>query len=403
MFLRGLIAEGRPVLERIGRCVLSADLFSYSSQQPCCTRKLRCGSPGLPWRQAERNFPPRFANLPEAGGLSSLMFVNASQHSEPGHEAGNVEKTEASAIELVCKLNGDAVALTATVVFGPFDIANSSPSLEGHATQKIGTYSLHLNESIVLQEMEQFGLQPWTIKIVNAQVPTPDSLPTVNEVPSIQPEILGQDREGYRISLHNLSSLAVTAFLVETTLDHNSAFQESNDRGVLIAPSAKHEFRLFCDTSGSEISSGISLEPPTCALVLKAALFADGSYEGDASAAADLAARAVAAQFQKRRVRELIDNILADSSLDDTSRLASIRSELPKLFEKPDPAILQQIQLRFPGLAPTRLGSVNASIVAELAFEKKGAARSLEEFEKLPKQGPSSRSLTQWWSAWAEN
>lgn len=364
----------------------------------CITTMLYAQSPVQQPRFAleisEDGFPRRFVNVPEVGGIDSVFF-QPSHHPLPGHEAGNPEKTEPSAVELVSKVDGDAVAITATVVFGPFDKTDTSLSLQGHPQQKIGTYSPQLNESIVLREMEQFGLQPWTIKIVNAQMPTPASLPTVNEVPSIQPEILGKDREGYRITLHNLSSLAVTAFLVETTFDHNSNFQEN----VLIAPGANHEFRLFCNTSASLTSP----DPAACAFILKAALFADGSYEGDASAAAGLATPPIAAQFQSKRVHELIDNILADSSLDDTSKLTRIRSELPKLFEQPDPAVLEQIQLRFPDLPPDGLGSVKASIGAELAFGKKRALRALEEFEKLPKQGPSSRSLTQWWSAWEEN
>jgi hypothetical protein len=259
------------------------------------------------------------------------MFFRAPPRPLPRHEAGNTETTEPSAVELVCKVDGDAVAITATVVFGPFDKTDTSPLLKGHQQQKIGTYLPHLNESIVLREMEQFGLQPWTIKIVNAQMPTPASLPTVNEVPSIRPEILGKDREGYRIALRNLSSSAVTGLLVETTFDHNSNYQEGGANGVVIAPGGNHEFRLFCDTSASLTS---------CAFILKAALFADGSYEGDASAAATLAARPVAAAFQSRRVHELIDNILADLSLDDAAKLARLRSELPKLSERPDSAIL---------------------------------------------------------------
>jgi hypothetical protein len=351
---------------------------------------------------SDDGFPSRFVNVPEVGGLDS-MFFHPSHHPLPAHEAGNSEKTEPSAVELVCKVDGDAVAITATAVFGPFDKTDTRVSLQGHPQQKMGTYSPHLNESIVLRQMEQFGLQPWTIKIVTAQMPTPASLPTVNEVPSIQPEILGKDREGYRVALRNLSSRAVTAFLVETTFDHNSNFQESNDRGVLIAPGANHEFRLFCDTSASNTSSRIAPGPAACAFILKAALFADGSYEGDANAAATLAARPYAAQFQSRRVHELIDNILADSSLDDTSKLTRVRSELPKLVVQPDPAILEQIQLRFPGLSPVGLGSVNATINAALASEKQRALGALEEFEKLPKQGPFSKTLTQWWNAWETN
>jgi len=350
---------------------------------------------------SEDGYPPHFVIVPEGqqgGGIDS-MFFGPHLHPLPGHDAGNSEKNQPSAVKLVCKVDGDAVAITATAVFGPFDKTDTSLSLQGHPQQKIGTYSPHLNESIVLREMEQFGLQPWTIKIVNAQLPTPVSLATLNEVPSIQPKILGKDREGYRMALYNLSSLAVTAFLVETSFDHNSNYTES----VLIAPGANHKFRLFCDTSASVTSNGIAPGPAPCAFNLRAALFADGSYEGDASAAATLAVRPIAAQFQARRVHELIDNIVADSSLDDTSRLASIRLELPRLSEEPDPVILEQIRLRFPGLPSTAWGSVKADIRSAFAAEKQRTLRALKELEDLPNQGSTSRSLAQWWSVWERN
>jgi len=348
---------------------------------------------------SEDGYPPRFVIVPEGqqgGGIDSMFFFDPSLHPLSGHDAGDSEKTQPSAVKLVCKVDGDAVAITATAVFGPFDKTDTSISLQGHPQQKIGTYSPHLNESIVLREMEQFGLQPWTIKIVNAQLPTPVSLATLNEVPSIRPEILGKDREGYRMALHNLSSRAVTAFLVETSFDHNSNYSEN----AVIAPGATHEFRLFCDASASVISNGTAPGPAPCAFNLKAALFADGSYEGDASAAATLAVRPIAAQFQGRRVHELIDNIVADSSLDDTSRLARIRSELSKLSEEPDATILEQIRLRFPGLPSTAWGSVKADIRGAFTGEKQRTLRALKDFEDLPNQGSTNRSLAQWWSAW---
>jgi len=354
---------------------------------------------------SEDGYPPHFVIVPEgqqAGGIDS-MFFSPALHQLPGYGARNPEQRKPSAVELVCKMDGDAVAITASVVFGPFDPTETSVSLQGHPKQEIGTFSSHLNESIVLREMEQFGLQPWTIKVVNAQLPGPASLPTLNEVPSVQPEILGKDRQGYRMALHNLSSRAVTAFLVETSFDHNSNYSEFDDRGGLIAPGAKHEFRLFCDTSASVTSNGMAPGPPPCVFNLKAALFAGGSYEGDASAAATLAVSPIAAQFQGRRVHELIDNIVADSSLDDTSRLARIRSELPKLSDEPDPTILEQIRLRFPGLPSTAWDSVKADIRSAFAAEKQRTLRALKEFENLPNQGSTSRSLAQWWSAWERN
>ena len=370
-----------------------------------CTATMQC--PQTPVRQPRfaleismDGFPPQFVIVPE-GGVDST-FPGDYLHPLRGQDIRDSEKTRPSAIKLVSKVDGDAVEVTASVFFGPLDKTDPTLSLQGHPQQKIGTYSPHLNESIVLQEMEQLGLQPWTIKIVNAQLPNPGTLPTVNEVPSIQPEILGLDRQGYRIALRNLSSQPVSAFLVEESFDHNSNYQESSGGGVLIAPHASHEFRLFCDTSTSATLSGIAPKPAPCVFILKATLFADGSYEGDPSAAATLA-YPIAAQFWSRREHELIDNILSDSALDDASKLTRVRSELPRLFEEPDPAILeQQIQRWFPGLPAAGLGSVKASISSTSAPEKQRALSALEGFEKLRKQSSPNISLAQWWQWWRD-
>ncbi len=352
---------------------------------------------------SEDGLPPHLMIVRE-GEFSVSTFPGLYLHALPGRDSGDAERPQPSALKLDCELDGDAVVITASVTFGALNETDPSLSLQGNLQQGIGKYELHLNESIVLRDMEQFGLQPWTIKIVNAQLPPPASLPGLNKVPSIQPEIVGKDREGYRIALHNLSSRAVTAFVVETTFSHNNSYsEEGNDHDPLIAPGASHEFHLFCDALAFATSSGIAPDPAPCALVLEAALFADGSYEGDASAAAALAARPIADEFQSRRVHELLGHILADSALEDAAKLALIHSELPKLSEQADPAILEQIRLRFPGLPSTAWSSVSASIQSALAVEKQKALRGLKDFENLPEQGSSSRSLAEWWSAWEGN
>lgn len=346
----------------------------------------------------EDGFPSSFVIVPEGprSGAVESTFFGASLHLLPGRDAGDSEQTQPSAVRVLSKVDGDEVAFTVSVIFGPFDQNDTHRSLEGHPQRNIGSYSAHLNESITLQGMEQFGLRAWTVKIVNAQLPNPDSLPSVNEVPSVRPEILGKDREGYRIALHNVSSQAVTASLVETTFDHNSQSSEYGGRDPLIAIGGSHEFRLFCDTSGLGSSNRSVPRPAPCAFILKAALFANGSYEGDASAAAVLAVPSIASQFQRRRVRDLIDSILADASLDDASRISRIRSELPKLSREPPPEILEQIRIRFPGLTPTALDRVNADIKVDFASEEQNFLRVLTSFEQLPNQSPHNRSLAHW-------
>jgi hypothetical protein len=343
--------------------------------------------------------PPLHYELVPQGKLlsgQSLSIVPSPYlHLRSERTGADAKKNVASALMLAYHEDGDAVAITASVVFGAFDNnSGSDPMAADHPKQEIGTYSLHPNESVVLQEMGAFGLQPWTIKIVNAQLPTSIGLPTINEVPSIQPKILGQDRQGYTIALHNLSSRAVSAFVVETTLDHNSGSSKFNYRGSLIAPNEIHEFRLFCDTSTSAVNQS------PCAFILKAALFADGSFEGDATAAATLAVPQITHEIQRGHLHALMDNILADPSQDDAAKLARIRSELSKLYEKPGPAILEQVQLRFPGLPRAALDSVSSEITISLSSEKQVTLRNLENFANRSTDVFPRLSLAQWWNNW---
>src|SRR5256884_1224243 len=165
-------------------------------------------------------------------------------------------------------------------------------------------------------------------------------------------------------------------------------------RGSLFAPNEIHEFRLVCDASAFAVNQS------PCAFILKAALFADGSFEGDAAAAATLAVPQIASEIQRRHLYALMDDILADPSRDDAAKLARTRSELSKLYENPEPAILEQIQLRFPGLPRTALDSVTSQLTASLSGEKQAILHDLESFANRPPDAVPRLSLAQWWTDW---
>jgi len=191
----------------------------------------------------------------------------------------------------------------------------------------------------------------------------------------------------------------VTALRVGSSQGGGSYGEESNGRGSLIAPGASHEIR-FTHCNAQQVSPN---ESAPCAFIFEAALFADGSYEGDASAAASMEARRIAQEFYSNRIQELISSIITDSTLTESSKIARIRTEVPKLSEQPDRAILQQLRVRFPSLPPAAWGSVNSSISVAMAFEKQNTLRSLDAFLNSPTQGSSTRSLANWWSDWQRN
>lgn len=382
---------GRQAAEECGtmlRVLTSVLLF-------CTATILYAQTPSAPPRvaleiQREQALPPTFLIVPEEINASGSLLSQFPDRPGAVNDANN----RPTAVELDCKLNGDAIAITSTVVFGAFDKSGST-SIAGHPQQTLGDYSVRLNDSIVLEKMADYGLHPWTIKVVPAQT----KLANLSRVPSIQIEVASQDLYGYDVKLHNISSRAVTNLVVSNSLhDPNNLMgfiARGSDGPPIIEPGATHEMRYPCAPSEHATSDDAASSAPPCMFVLDAALFADGSFEGDARTAARMDSSLLAEESQRQRIRQLVQSILADPSVPESSRTARIRSELDNLSAQPDPAIFDQLRLKFPSLLSRELPSLNADAKTALANERALALHSLEQFESSHR-APSTVALSQW-------
>ncbi len=95
---------------------------------------------------------------------------------------------------------------------------------------------------------------------------------------------------------------------------------------------------------------GFVEEPPSNDIAVAAAIFSDGSHEGDDQFAARLQTRQIAGEIQYQRVAPSIDRIVQDSALDDQARTAQIREQLHNLSNQADEATLRAMTSQFPKL-----------------------------------------------------
>jgi len=105
---------------------------------------------------------------------------------DAGDDASGSSEKRPCARNLDWKEDGDALSIVAYVYYRGCGGELSDELVAQHTGQLIGNYMARLNEILVLAEMRRFGLQPYTIKIVNAQLPRPTSEPTVSKVPSLE-------------------------------------------------------------------------------------------------------------------------------------------------------------------------------------------------------------------------
>jgi hypothetical protein len=244
--------------------------------------------------------------------------------------------------------------------------------------KKLGDHRARLNESVRLAELQKLGYLPFTIRVLPATPPARPQPALSSDAPSIRIEIVKQNWDSFTLAVHNLSPHAVVAFAIgrlKTPRDDGHNLTEGTAAHPVIA-------------AGGTVAGEHFASTPT---VLRCALFDDGSWEGDPVIVAFEKAQQAATEALRRQIDEVAARILADTSLDDDTRIARIRSVIDALSEKPAPALIRQALAGLPvhSLSDTQQHALEYN----LHNFKWSEAESLNQFK------PGRRTLAQFWAA----
>lgn len=239
---------------------------------------------------------------------------------------GEVPSAELDTLKIDYRLDGDKVIATVYAISTPRRDPDRYADSNKHL---LGIHSARLSQTFTLKELEKFGYEPITYKIVTARPPAPTHPRLISRVPAIQIEIAGEDRANYKLVLRNVSDKDVIAYHI------GDAGSESYD--------ADHPVIA----AGSAIERIAAVGSP---IYLGAAIFSDGSYQGDSDAASLLYARQVGYAAQRKRLDARVNRIVSDN-LDDAVKIAKIQSELMKLPKIPDAQMVGHMRRQFPNMA----------------------------------------------------
>jgi hypothetical protein len=201
---------------------------------------------------------------------------------------------------------------------------------DGHK-RRLGIYSARLNETVELKELGQLGYQPLTLRIVTAKPDRPIRPNIISKVRSIQLRVAEEDRNGYTLLLRNASPRGVLSYVISEG-DGVSLTSNSRRQSLIAAGAERHQ----------------RIEPASRDVAVVAALFSDGSYEGEPYAAAQLKSGQIGYEAQERRAIPIIDRIIRNSGLNDEGKVARIKDELSRLSNEPDDTTIRTMQTQFP-------------------------------------------------------
>lgn len=240
--------------------------------------------------------------------------------------------------------------------------------------KQLGDHRARLNESVTLTELRDLGYHPLTLRVLPA-TPPPRPAPVLSsDAPSLQLEVAKENWDTFTIAVHNLSEHAVVAYAIGDRTGMGAAESGLDHRPVIPARGtvAKDEFA-------------------TSPLVLRCALFDDGSWEGDPGMIAFFKVRLAASEALQLQIDQVAARAFSDPSLDDAARVARIRSGIEPLSEKLSPAVSRKA---LAGIPVHSLTAPQEHMVEDtLRSLKWGASNSLNQFKSGGRM-----TLAQYWA-----
>jgi len=342
----------------------------------------------LPARGAEA--PPQLP-VPENGGSGTELSADPL----PG--------LTTTPLPLSVAANSNGGQVTAEVyVIGPE--SNRLRYTDGHK-KLLGHYFARANESIILNELTKLGYQPITLKVV-PYTPPPSAHPElISKVPSVQ-ITLTDDPQPYMampgtgscsVVLHNLSSHGVMAWILRYGTGSTETIG-SYDRPALAPHGVSRNQRIIFGRTGRMTARGEVFDPPgPQQVIVAAAIFTDGSHEGDDIFAARLEAQQIGKRVVGRIVTPLIDKIVGDHSLNDEVRTARIKEEIFRVSSDPDAAAKRAMQEKFPrAIALDLVTDLNRCLDAQKNAIWSDLYGYMNKCCQYPP--PDHVSVAQWWS-----
>src|SRR2546421_5136720 len=249
-----------------------------------------------------------------------------------------------NAVDIKPALTDSGIRVSVSVLFG-----------ELHEKQKaVGVYTLHEGEKIKIQELAQFGVDPFIVSAVNfspTQLDLPEFFSKENSIDYIGIQPTASLMPSYRVAVRNLSNKNVRALLVHVLKGGQpqiSMLPQGKEGAPLIPIGNAYEFDARVATRATLTATGYAQVTLSGQVIeVSTAIFADGSFEGDAEPALQYAANLEGDKIQLARVIGLFQTALDESQRDPATTIETLRTSLAALSLEADQAQAEDVIAKF--------------------------------------------------------
>ena len=290
------------------------------------------------------------------------------------------------AVRVVSRIEAGGVRVIVSTLSGTKALENE---------QEVGTYLIHETEKITIEELRRFGIEPFEIRLlrVNPSIaPVPpvilkgvDSVIVLNAMPK------ETTLPSFRIILRNQSNKNIIGLGVDVVAEGRVQLS-SRPRGIegqpLIPAGKEYWLTVAAPNRAKPASGGYEPTVPSAMEIqIKAAIFDDGTYEGDAETAIAARGNRAGEKMELPRVISLLASALNSSSTNVIERLRDLESRVSSVGSDADPQMLQTLTSEFPGAGNSASSTIKQGMEFSATTIK---ANLLKEIHQLQNEDPQT-------------
>lgn len=332
--------------------------------------------------------PTAFQLVPRGPEMVGGWFARFKTFPPPQAAAG---EPPVRAVNVVSRAEGEGAQIKVSVFVGHrhFD-----------REEVVGTYTAGVGEEVVVKELERFGVEPFRVTVRRLD-PHPAAPPVVvNKTRSVEASIVAPDSsKGVRLglTLRNLSSQRLLAVEYRETREGRviwSTFGAEKEGRPLLEPGAARTQPLSQVHLGHVSPEGLYVPHAPETILLAAAVFEDGTYEGEPLAAARALAQNEGARLQLTRALAVLRKTPAGPGA-----AARLKTQIEALGVEADAAAVEAIVRRYPDLSEPDRKFVKAVAEVSMHRVRKELLDELAALEGGPAAPPGDGKLREWLAA----
>ena len=284
------------------------------------------------------------------------------------------------AVRVVSRVEGDAVRVIVSTLSGRKALENE---------QQVGTYLIRETEKISIDDLRRFGIEPFQIKLVRVDPSIPPVPPVILKGVESVVVLNSMPKEttlpSYRIILRNQSTKNIVALGVDVVAGGRVQLT-SLPRGIDGQPliSVGNEYWLTVSAPNraqATVDGYVPTSPSDQQILIKAAVFDDGTYEGDAKTAAAARGYRAGEKMVLFRLIPLLEGALNSSNANLTEALRNLASQVSSVVTDADPKIVQTLTSEFPQERDARSREIKGTMEVTATTIKSNLLKEIKTFE----------------------